>query len=131
LSQFCPTQEQRWHRSDNNENAGRQEFVGKATQSSQKALTPAKFAEYRDQRLKRVVPGTVVRELAYFSSIINHGRREWGIHANNPVALVRKPTQLKGRDRVLSPAEREKLLIELLALRWGASTLTAEQRPCT
>jgi integrase len=94
-------------------------------------LTPAKFAEYRDQRLKEVAPGTVIRELAYFSSIINHGRREWGIHANNPVALVRKPTQLKGRDRVLSPAEREKLLIELLALRWGASTLTAEQRPCT
>jgi integrase len=77
------------------------------------ALTPAKFAEYRDQRLKEVAPGTVIRELAYFSSIINHGRREWGIHANNPVALVRKPTQPKGSDRVLSPAERDKLLIEL------------------
>ena len=38
------------------------------------ALTPAKFADYRDQRLKEVAPGTVIRELAYFSSIINHGR---------------------------------------------------------
>jgi hypothetical protein len=47
------------------------------------------------------------------SSIINHGRREWGIHANNPVALVRKPTQPKGRERVLSLAERERLLVEL------------------
>jgi integrase len=77
------------------------------------SLSPAKIAEYRDLRLKGVAPGTVVRELAYLSSIINHGRREWGIHANNPVALVRKPTQPKGRERVLSLAERERLLVEL------------------
>ncbi len=77
------------------------------------SLSPAKIAEYRDVRLKGVAPGTVVRELAYLSSIINHGRREWGIHANNPVALVRKPTQPKGRERVLSSAERERLLAEL------------------
>ncbi|MFB0914945.1 MAG: site-specific integrase, partial [Burkholderiaceae bacterium] len=49
------------------------------------SLSPAKIAAYRDLRLKEVAPGTVVRELAYLSSIINHGRREWGIHANNPV----------------------------------------------
>ena len=77
------------------------------------SLTPAKFAEYRDLRLTEVAAGTVVRELAYLSSIINHGRREWGIHANNPVALVRKPTQPKGRERVLTSAERERLLFEL------------------
>ena len=39
------------------------------------SLSPAKTAEYRDVRLKEVAPGTVVRELAYLSSIINHGRR--------------------------------------------------------
>ena len=77
------------------------------------SLTPAKVAEYRDLRLTEVAPGTVVRELAYLSSIINHGRREWGIHANNPVALIRKPTQPKGRERVLNSAERERLLVEL------------------
>jgi integrase len=77
------------------------------------ALTPAKVAEYRDLRLTEVAAGTVVRELAYLSSIINHGRREWGIHANNPVALVRKPTQPKGRERVLTLSERDRLLIEL------------------
>jgi integrase len=77
------------------------------------SLLPAKIAEYRDMRLREVAAGTVVRELAYLSSIINHGRREWGIHANNPVALVRKPTQPKGRERVLSLAERERLLVEL------------------
>jgi integrase len=77
------------------------------------SLSPAKIAEYRDLKLKEVAPGTVVKELAYLSSIINHRRRERGIHANNPVALVRKPTQPKGRERVLSLAERERLLAEL------------------
>ena len=77
------------------------------------ALTPAMIAAYRDLRLTEVAPATVVRELAYLSSIINHGRREWGIHASNPVALVRKPTQPKGRERVLTSAERERLLVEL------------------
>ena len=76
-------------------------------------LTPAKVAEYRDLRLKEVAPGTVLRELAYLSSIINHGRREWNIVADNPVSLVRKPPQPKGRDRILSPDERGRLLLEL------------------
>jgi integrase len=77
------------------------------------ALTPAKIANFRDERITEVAPGTVVRELAYLSSIVNHGRREWGINAANPVALVRKPTQPKGRDRVLTPVEREQLLAQL------------------
>ena len=77
------------------------------------ALTPAKIANFRDERLAEVAPGTVVRELSYLSSIINHGRREWGLNVANPVALVRKPTQPKGRDRVLTPDERARLLAEL------------------
>jgi hypothetical protein len=36
------------------------------------ALTPIKISEYRDERLKLVSAGTVIRELSYFSSIINH-----------------------------------------------------------
>ena len=83
------------------------------TKCSVAALTPSKIANYRDERLTEVAPGTVVRELAYLSSIINHGRREWGIHAVNPVALVRKPVQPHGRDRILTPVERELLISEL------------------
>lgn len=56
-------------------------------------LTASAFALYRDERLQDVSTGTVIRELAYLSSIINHGRREWGIHASNPVAkMIRSPT---------------------------------------
>ena len=77
------------------------------------ALTASKIAEYRDERLKEVTAGTVIRELCYFSSIINHARREWGININNPVALVRKPPSPKGRTRILE-AEEKKRLLEVL-----------------
>jgi len=56
-------------------------------------LTSNKIAKYRDQRLQEIKPSTVVRELAYFSSIINHARREWGLNTPNPVLGVRKPAQ--------------------------------------
>jgi integrase len=74
------------------------------------ALTPSKVAEYRDQRLKQVSSGTVIRELAYISSIINHARREWGINIDNPVRLVRKPPSPQGRDRILNEAEKVRIL---------------------
>ena len=73
------------------------------------SLTPAKIAAFRDQRLGNVGPGTVIRELAYLSSIINHARREWGITCANPVSLVRKPPTPQGRQRVLDDAEEVRL----------------------
>ncbi len=80
---------------------------------SMAALTPMAIAAYRDERLKQVQPGTVIRELAYLSSIINHARREWGINITNPVASVRKPPTPQGRDRVLSTDEESRLLAAL------------------
>ena len=73
------------------------------------SLTPAKVAAFRDQRLGIVGAGTVIRELAYLSSIINHARREWGITCANPVSLVRKPPTPQGRQRVLDDAEEVRL----------------------
>ena len=69
------------------------------------ALTPTRVAEFRDQRLKLVSGGTVIRELAYISSVINHARREWGINIDNPVRLVRKPPTPQGRNRTVNEAE--------------------------
>jgi integrase len=74
------------------------------------ALTPAKIAEYRDKRLAQVSSGTVIRELAYISSIINQARREWGINIDNPVRLVRKPQSPQGRNRLLNEAEKLRIL---------------------
>jgi hypothetical protein len=56
-------------------------------------LTANKIANYRDERLKEIKPNTVIRELAYISSMINHARREWGLGIINPVAQIRKPSQ--------------------------------------
>ncbi len=74
------------------------------------ALTPARVAEYRDQRLLQVSTGTVIRELAYLSAIINHARREWDINIENPVRLVRKPQTPQARSRLLDQAEKQNLL---------------------
>ncbi|CAM8355991.1 XerC Integrase [Candidatus Methylopumilus universalis] len=76
-------------------------------------LTPNKIANYRDERLKEIKPNTVIRELAYISSMINHARREWGLGIINPVAQIRKPSQPQGRERVLNDVEMNRLLQEL------------------
>jgi integrase len=76
-------------------------------------LSAARIAAFRDERLKQVSNGTVIRELAYLSSIINHARREWGINTPNPVQHVRKPASPAGRTRILSFDEKCKLLTAL------------------
>ncbi len=82
-------------------------------QYSMRQLTPARIAEYRDERLKKVSDGTLIREFAYFSSIINHARREWGINVANPMPLVRKPPVPQGRNRILHEDEKARLFTAL------------------
>jgi integrase len=77
------------------------------------ALTPMKVAEYRDERLQVVSAGAVIRELSYFSSIINHAKREWGINTINPIPMVKKPPAPPGRNRILSEEELDRLYAAL------------------
>ena len=72
-------------------------------------LTQSKVIQFRDERLKLVSNGTVIRDLAYLSSIINHARREWGLNITNPVQLVKKPPTPPGRNRILNQEELERL----------------------
>lgn len=74
------------------------------------SLRAACIAAYWDERLKEVSAGTVIRELAYLSAIINHARREWDIKVPNPVQMVRKPQSPQARSRVLADEEVSKLL---------------------
>ncbi len=76
-------------------------------------LSYVQIASYRDERLTKVAPNTVIRELAYLSSVINHARREWGINILNPVQMVKKPQMPKGRDRVITEEELKRLLDQL------------------
>lgn len=76
-------------------------------------LTPELIADFRDDRLRRVSAGTVVRDLAVISSVINHARREWQVNIENPCEMVRKPAMPPGRCRSLSAHELTALREEL------------------
>jgi integrase len=74
-------------------------------------LTSADIATYRDERLRDVVPATVVRELNTLSHAIEIALREWGLWLpRNPVKMVRRPTVPQGRKRRLEDGEEERLL---------------------
>ncbi|MBX3679474.1 MAG: site-specific integrase [Rhodocyclaceae bacterium] len=74
-------------------------------------LTASAIAAYRDERLSTVAAGTVIRDLALLSSVLNHARREWGFAIRNVVEDIRKPRQPQGRERVLSADEEQALLM--------------------
>lgn len=79
-------------------------------------VTPQVIADFRDERLRECSPGTVIRDLAVLSSILNHARREWNIGSGNPVEMIRKPTAPPGRDRVLTVAEEARLMDDAIPL---------------
>ena len=58
-----------------------------------KTRTATAVAAYRDERLLTVNRGTVIRDLALLSGVLNHARREWGFAIGNVVQAIRKPRQ--------------------------------------
>lgn len=76
---------------------------------SMAALRPSDFADWRDQRLREVAPGSVNREMVLMSSALNVARRDWGLIKVNPLADVRKPSKPPPRDRLVTPDELERL----------------------
>nr|WP_315251310.1 site-specific integrase [uncultured Duganella sp.] len=84
---------------------------------SMEKLTPTVIANYRDERLKTVSAGTIIRELSILSSAISHARKEWGLPTENPCALVRKPATPQGRTRLLTAEEEASLIAELQPVR--------------
>jgi len=75
------------------------------------SITSEMVAKHRDTRLKTVSQSTVKKEINLLSSLIDIAGKEWGIPiAANPCAMVKRPTEPKGRDRRLFEGE-ETLLI--------------------
>lgn len=72
-------------------------------------LSATDFAAWRDRRLRKVAPGTVRREMVFFSAAINTARKEWRWLADNPLSDVRKPTEPPPRDRLPTDAEIERM----------------------
>lgn len=71
------------------------------------------MAEWRDRRLNEVSGSTTNRDLNLISHVINVARKEWGIHVENPIAMIRRPPENRARNRRLASGEEEKLLAEL------------------
>lgn len=83
------------------------------TQVKASALSGKLLAEFRDRRLKQVSGSTANRDLNTISAAINVARKEWGIHIENPVAMISRPASNKARDRRLAPGEEDYLLAAL------------------
>lgn len=77
------------------------------------ALTGKVLAEWRDRRMKVVSGSTTNRDLGLISHVINVARKEWGINVENPVSMIRRPPESRGRNRRLSASEEQRLLSEL------------------
>lgn len=79
------------------------------------ALSGKLLAEWRDRRLQAVSASTVNREMNLTSAAINCARKEWGVHIENPIALIRRPPAGKGRTRRLTADEAQRLQTVLQA----------------
>lgn len=73
-------------------------------------ITPEAIGIWRDDRLRTVGNGTVLREIALLSAVFEEARREWRWIAANPVKDVRKPRQPDHRETVLSRAQIKGML---------------------
>ncbi|MDH3713464.1 MAG: site-specific integrase [Gammaproteobacteria bacterium] len=62
------------------------------------------IARYRDERLRKVCPATVKRDLVIISHLFEIARKEWGIHVQNPVRDIKLPPHAKARERRLEAA---------------------------
>ena len=71
--------------------------------------------KFREDRLKEVSTGTVLKDLGLLSAVINTGRSEWGLEnvlRTNPVSTISKPKPPRPRDRRLEEGELEEKLLD-------------------
>jgi integrase len=76
-------------------------------------LAPSHLARWRDEQLKILAPASVSRELGLMRSVLEIARREWGWVEINAAKDVRKPPGPKHRQRRVSKAEIQAILINL------------------
>ena len=63
------------------------------------------IAGYRDERLTKVTPGSLRRELTILSQLFEVSRKEWGIYVHNPVRDIKLPAENSARNRRLQDAQ--------------------------
>jgi integrase len=68
------------------------------------------IARWRDERLRKVAPATVKRDLVLLGHVFEVARKEWGIYVHNPVRDIKLPPAGRPRDRRLHDGEEARLL---------------------
>jgi integrase len=85
------------------------------------------LAKYRDARLKEVSGSTVNRELNLLSSVFQVAMLEWRLIASNPIKLIKKPKEAPHREKLISNAEIDALLLQI-PYKQGDKARTASER---
>lgn len=86
-------------------------------------ITAKDVAEWRDNRLKEIMPSSVRREMELMSAVFSVARAEWGLIAASPMTDVRRPKASPARKRRVSASE-----FEALAISAGADLTNATAR---
>ena len=73
------------------------------------SMTNTFFAEYRDNRLKKVSPQTVKHEINIVRRVIKHATQEWGLVLPLGIPSVRLPKLPRGRSRRISDDELQRI----------------------
>jgi integrase len=74
-------------------------------------LKGSDLARYRDLRLKKIKPATLVRELSVLRRVVRIAQSEWDVDINSePFTRLRIPNQRSARERRLQTGEYERLI---------------------
>lgn len=73
-------------------------------------LTPEHFGAWRNERLKQVAPGTVLREFSFLSAVLETARREWRWIPSNPIRDVKKPAEPDHREVTITRPQIKAML---------------------
>lgn len=68
-------------------------------------IQPADMVRWRDDRLKKITSGSVLREINLLSHIFTIARKEWGWCGQSPISSIRRPPDNPSRDRRVLPRE--------------------------
>lgn len=100
-----------WKRSGKNEAIFLNAFLRHPlAQTNLPHLTPELCAAYRDERLGKVKPGSVRRELAVLRHCLEIAIGEWGVTlSRNPFRQIKLPSESKPRDRRLLAGDGERI----------------------
>jgi len=89
-------------------------------------VTAQHVATFRHARGASVGPAAVLRELTLLSSVFEAARLEWGWVDKNPCRDIRKPAQVKHRERVIQWWEIRRLLRQMGYAHAGRVTSTGQ-----